>query len=112
MPRREVEPLPGLGCQAEWQRGEVGLIGRAAVKARVWTPAIIKVQVAADRSAGLGYAFVGPHIHLLLFHATPQVLENPVVPPSAFTVHADRNAVGGEHAGESRASELRTLVGI
>ena len=31
-----------LGCQAEWQRGEVGLIGRGAVKARVWTPAIIQ----------------------------------------------------------------------
>jgi hypothetical protein len=33
-----VEPLPGLGCQAEWQRGEVGLIGCDAVKARVRTP--------------------------------------------------------------------------
>src|SRR5258708_24435645 len=31
---------------------------------------------------------------------------------SPFTVHADRNAVGGEHAGEGRASELRALVGI
>ena len=50
----------GVRLQAEWQRGEVGLIRRGAVKARVWTPAIIKVQVAADRSAGLGYAFVGP----------------------------------------------------
>jgi hypothetical protein len=30
-----VEPLPELGCQAEWQRGEVGLIGRGAVKADV-----------------------------------------------------------------------------
>ena len=27
-----MEPLPGLGCHAEWQRGEVGLIRRAAVK--------------------------------------------------------------------------------
>jgi hypothetical protein len=50
-----VEPLPGLGCQAEWQRGEVGLIGRGAVETRVWTPPIIKVQVAADRSASIGY---------------------------------------------------------
>src|ERR1700730_2340793 len=112
MPRREVEPLPGLGCQAEWQRGEVGLIGRGAVKARVWTPAIIKVQVAADRSASLGYAFVGPQIHLLVFDAAPQALDKHVVPPSSFTVHADRNAVAGQHTGEGRASELRTLVGI
>jgi hypothetical protein len=37
-----VEPLPGLGCQAEGQRREVGLIGCHAVKARVWTPAVIQ----------------------------------------------------------------------
>src|SRR5436309_16081749 len=36
----------------------VGLIGRGAVYARVGTSAIIKVQVTADRSAGLGYTFV------------------------------------------------------
>jgi hypothetical protein len=41
-----------------------------------------------------------------------QALDEHVVPPSPFTVHADRNAVGGEHAGEGRASELRALVGI
>src|SRR5229473_3506460 len=107
-----MEPLPGLGCQAEWQRGEVGLIGRGAVKARVWTPAIIKVQVAADRSASLEYAFVGPQIHLLVFDAAPQALDEHVVPPSPFTVHADRNAVAGEHAGEGRARELAALIRV
>ena len=35
MIRERVEPLPGLGCHAEGQRGEVGLIGRRAVKARM-----------------------------------------------------------------------------
>ena len=78
----------------------------------MWTPAIIKVQVAADRSPGFGYAVVSPQIHLLVFDAAPQALDEHVVPPSPFTVHADRNAVGGEHVGEGRASELRTLVGI
>jgi hypothetical protein len=53
-----------------------------------------------------------PQIHLLVFDAAPQALDEHVVPPSHFTVHADRNAVGGEHAGEGRASELRGLVGI
>ena len=71
-----------------------------------------KSPVAADRSASLGYAFVGPRIHLLVFDAALQALDEHVVPPSPFTVHADRNAVGGEHAREGRASELRTLVGI
>jgi antitoxin MazE len=36
-----VERLPGLGCQAEGQRCEVGFIGCRAVKARVWSPAVI-----------------------------------------------------------------------
>src|ERR1700737_1075374 len=78
----------------------------------MWTPAIIKVQVAADRNASLGYTFVGPQIHLLVFDAAPQALDEHVVPPSSFTVHADRNAVAGQHTGEGRASELRALVGI
>jgi hypothetical protein len=36
--------IAGIGDVLPWQRGEVGLIGRGAVKARVWTPAIIKVK--------------------------------------------------------------------
>jgi oxalate decarboxylase len=40
----DTERLPGLGCQAERQRVEVGLIGCHAVKARMWTSAIIKVE--------------------------------------------------------------------
>jgi hypothetical protein len=51
-------------------------------------------------------------IHLLVFDAAPQPLDEHVVAPGAFAVHADRNAVVGEHAGEGRAGELRTLVGV
>jgi hypothetical protein len=51
-----------LGCQAEGQWREVGFIGCRAVKARVWSPAVIEVQVAADRSAGLADAVVGVQI--------------------------------------------------
>ena len=39
METRKVEPLPRLRCQAERQRGEVSLIGRRAVKARIRTAA-------------------------------------------------------------------------
>jgi hypothetical protein len=77
----------GLGCQAERQRREVGVVWCYAVKARVWTSAIIKVQVAADRSAGVADAFVGPQMHLLVFNAGPKPLDEHVVPPSAPAVH-------------------------
>src|SRR6476660_3307773 len=85
--------LPGLGCKAERQRREVGVIGCYAFKARVWTSAIIKVQVAADRSAGVADAFVGLQIHLLIFNAAPQPLDEHVVPPSALAVHTDDDLV-------------------
>src|SRR5207253_8896765 len=78
----------------------------------MWPPAVIKVEVAADRSAGVADAFVGPQIHLLVFDAAPQPLDEDIVPPSPFAVHADRNAVVGEHASKGRAGELRALVRI
>src|SRR5580765_194726 len=90
--------LPGLGCQAEGQRFAVGSIGRHAVKARVRASFIIKTEVASDGSAGIADAFVGPQIHLLIFVAAPQPLDEDIVAPSPFSVHADRNVVVGEDA--------------
>lgn len=62
--------------------------------------------------ASLADGFVGPQVNLLVFDAAPQPLDEHVVPPSAFTVHADGDAVAGERAGEGHAGELRTLVGV
>ena len=88
----------GLGCQAEGQRGEVGLIGCRAVKARMRSAAVVEVQVAADRSAGLADAVVGSQVHLLVFDAAPQPFDEHVVAPGPFAVHADGDAVAGEQA--------------
>lgn len=57
-------------------------------------------------------AVVGPQIHLLVFDAAPESLDEHVIAPGALAVHADRNAVVGERAGEGRSGELRTLIGI
>ena len=92
--------------------GEVNLIGRAPVKARVGSAAVVEVEIAANRCAGLGYAVVGFEIHLLIFDAAPQPLDENVVAPRAFAVHADRDAIFDQQAGERSASELRTLVGV
>jgi hypothetical protein len=78
----------------------------------MWPPTIIEVQVTANRSAGLGYTVVGSQIHLLVFDAAPQALDEDVISPSPFAVHADGNAVVGEHAGEGRPRELRTLIRV
>src|ERR1017187_1141831 len=71
---------------------------------------IIEVEIAADRRAGLGHSVVGSEIHLLVFDAAPQPLNEDVVAPRALSVHADRDAILDQHAGERDARELRALV--
>ena len=49
----EVVSVAGLGCHAEGQRGEVGLIGCRAVKARMWASAIVEVEIASQSNCVL-----------------------------------------------------------
>jgi len=44
----DMASLPGLGCHADGQRVEVGLIGCVAVKARVRPAAVVEVKIPAD----------------------------------------------------------------
>ena len=53
--------------------------------------------------------FVGSQIDLLVFDAAPQPLNEHVVPPGPFAVHADGDAVAGKQVGEGRPGELRAL---
>jgi len=101
-----VEHLLGLGCQAEGQLVGVSLIRCYAVKTRVWPPAVIKVEVTADRSTSLADAVVGSQIHLFVFDAAPQPFDEDIVQPSALAVHADGDGIFDQHAREGRASEL------
>src|SRR5262245_40536689 len=78
----------GLGRRAERQRVEVGLIGRASVKARMRPMAVVEVDVAAERSSRLVDAVIGPQIHLLVFDTAPEALEEHVIAPRAPAVHA------------------------
>src|SRR5271169_926298 len=78
----------------------------------MWTTAIVEVEVAPDRCAGLGYTVVGFQIHLLVLDAAPQPLDEDIVPPGALAVHADGDAVFDQHAGECRAGELAALIRV
>jgi hypothetical protein len=68
--------------------------------------------VAPDRCARFGRGVVGLKIHLLVFDATPQQLDEDGVPPGALAVHADGDAVFDQHASEWRAGELASLIGV
>ena len=48
----------------------------------MWAASIVKVQVAADRTARLANAVVGLQIHLLIFDGAPQPLDEDIVPPA------------------------------
>src|SRR5260370_9542050 len=78
----------------------------------MWAAAIIKVEITADRNACFADAFVGPQIDLLVFDASPQPLDEHIIPPGPFAVHADGDAVAGEHGGEGPTGELRALGGV
>src|SRR6476619_2142504 len=73
----------------------------------MWAPAVIKVEIAADRCTGITDAVIGPQIHLLVFDASPQTLDEDIVAPGAFAVHAD-----GDTGLDQSASELTSLVGV
>jgi hypothetical protein len=74
--------------------------------------AVVEIQIPADRSARLTDAVVGPQINLFVFDRTPEPLDEDVVAPRPLAVHADRDGVVAEQAGEVRAGELAALVGI
>src|SRR5467141_238910 len=73
---------------------------------------VVKVEIPADRISCLGDGFVGSQIDLLVFDAAPQPLNEHVVPPGPFAIHADGDVMAGKQTGERRARELRTLVGV
>ena len=66
-----MEPLPGLACHAEGQLDEVSLVRRSAVKALMWTLAIVEVEIASNGAAGFTDALVRSQIHLLVIDASP-----------------------------------------
>ena len=106
-----MERLPGLGCRAERQWGEVGLIRRAAVKARMWAAAIVKVEITADRNACFADAFVAPQIDVLVLELRHSRSMN-TLSLQAPAVHPDFDAGAGKHGGEGSPGELRALVGV
>src|SRR6202045_956185 len=74
--------------------------------------AIVEVEIAPDRCARLGRGVVGSEIHLLVFDAAPQPLDEDVVPPGTLAVHADGDPVFDQHASECRAGELAALIRV
>ena len=89
-----------------------GLLRRPRPQARMRPPAIVEIQIPSKRRARIAHAVVGPQIHLLVLHRTPQPLDEHAVPPGAPPVQADRDTLRLQQPREGRAGELAALVGI
>src|SRR6266446_2238110 len=96
----------GLSRRAERRKIEVGLIRGAVVKTRMRSSPVVKVEIPTNRASCLADCFVGSQIDLLVFDALPQPLNEYVVSPSSFAIHADGDAVVGENAGKGRTGKL------
>jgi hypothetical protein len=73
---------------------------------------IIKAKPGADTGLGLSDAGIGVEIDLLVFEAAPQSLDEDVVHEAALAIHADRDPVTLQDAGEIVAGELAALIGV
>ena len=90
----------------------VHLVRRLAVKRLMRPGLIVERQVALHALMGRTDSLVRVHIDLLVFNALPESLDEHVVPPTPFSVHADLDAVVRQEACELLAGELAPLVGI
>lgn len=77
----------------------VHLVGRLAVKRLMRPGLIVEHQVALQALVGRIDGVVGVQIHLLVFDTFPESFHEHVIPPAAFAVHADLDAVVGEQPG-------------
>ena len=87
-----------------WRLVEVGLIRCGVVKALVRSVTIVEVEISADRAARLADAFVGSQIHLLVFDAAPQPLDEHVVAPGALAIPVQICGAGSLHCAANQMS--------
>ena len=76
------------------------------------TKAVVEVQIPADRGLGNSNCFVRSKVDLLVRHRSSEPLNEHVVAPSAFSVHADGDFFPEQNAGEFAAGELTALIRI
>ena len=86
----------------------VNLLGCAIAEALVLALVIVEAKPSTDAGLGLGDRRIGVEINLLVFEASPQPFDEDVVHAATLAVHADRDLVPLQGAGEVVAGELAT----
>ena len=73
---------------------------------------IVEAEVTADRCAGLGDCVVGLQINFFVFDRSPQALDEHIITPRSFAIHADGDAGPEKNSGEAGTGELAALIRI
>ena len=73
---------------------------------------IVERPIALHALVGRTDGVVRVPLDLLVFNALPQSLDEHVVSPTPFSVHADLDAVAGQKPRKFQAGELAPLSGI
>src|ERR1039458_970749 len=95
-----------------WQRREISFVGGLVSKTRVWPVGVVEGEVAGDAGPRLGDGGVRVEVDFFVLDGAPESFDEDVVAPAALPVHADRNALVLEQAGEGGAGKLRALIGV
>ena len=73
---------------------------------------VVELKIAGQPCAERGGGVVRMEIHILVFDAAPKTLDEHVVDPAAFAIHADGHRMGLEHRRKRLRRELGALVRI
>jgi hypothetical protein len=90
-------PAPKTGNP---QRFLEDLARGAVTQGLVQTLVVVKFKVSSDAAPRLGNVLVSLQVHLLVFEAAPEPLDEDIVPEAPTSVHADRDAVISQHIEE------------
>src|SRR3972149_7704203 len=93
-------------------RTEVSGVRGQAFESLMAANAVVEIEVDADTPVRLGDRAVGVQVHLFVLHAPPESLDEDVVNPAAFAIHADLDIGVFEYFGKVLAGELAALVGV
>ena len=73
---------------------------------------VVKADIAPKGGPGLRYIAVSPQIDFFIFDGSPKTLDEDIVTPRAFSVHADLDLPVGQHFDKLNRSELATLIRV
>ena len=85
---------------------------RPPTKCTMTPSPVVELQVAGQPGPERGGGFVCMEIHILVFDAAPETLDEHVVDPASLAVHADGHRMGFEHRRQRLGRALSALVRI